>query len=98
MDWKELNKVNEVEYMTAATTIQKWGNSLAVRIPKDIAERINIRQGSEMEMSVTEKEGKITLIPKKQPIKYSLEELLAQCSAEKRHQEIDFGVEGKELI
>ncbi|WP_144461617.1 AbrB/MazE/SpoVT family DNA-binding domain-containing protein [Siminovitchia fortis] len=88
---------NEVDHMAIPTTVQKWGNSLAVRIPKDVAERINIHQGSEMEISVTGK-GVIMLVPKKQPKKYSLEELLAKCSPENRHGEIDFGVEGKELI
>lgn len=88
---------NEVGYMAIPTTVQKWGNSLAVRIPKDVADRINIHQGSEIEISVTGK-GVITLVPKKQPKKYSLEELLAKCKPENRHGEIDFGVEGKELI
>ena len=35
---------------------------------------------------------------KKPEIKYLLEDLLAQCGPENRHQEIDFGIEGKELI
>ena len=61
----------EVEIMSMATTVQKWVNSLAVRIPKDIAERVEIHQGSEMEMRVVENEGTITLFPKQQK-KYSL--------------------------
>lgn len=96
MDSKELNKEKEVEFMSVATTVQKWGNSLAVRIPKDIADRINITQGSEI--NVVENEGKIILVPRQPQIKYSLDELLAQCKPENRHEEIDFGVEGKELI
>ncbi|MBT2687779.1 AbrB/MazE/SpoVT family DNA-binding domain-containing protein [Bacillus sp. ISL-47] len=98
MDWKEMNKGKEVEIMTLATTIQKWGNSLAVRIPKDVAERVEIHQGSEIEMKVMENEGTITLVPKKQSKKYSLEELLAQCKPENHHGEIDFGTEGNELF
>lgn len=98
MEWKESNKKKEVNTMTMATTIQKWGNSLAIRIPKDIAERVEIHQGSEIEMRVVENEGTITLVPKKQLRKYSLEELLAQCKPENRHTEIDFGIEGKELM
>lgn len=96
MDWNQQNNENEVEFMAVATTVQKWGNSLAVRIPKDIADRINITQGSEI--NVVENEGKITLVPRQPQIKYSLDELLAQCKPENRHEEIDFGVEGKELI
>ena len=51
-----------------------------------------------MEMRVVENEGTITLFPKKQQKKYSLDELLAQCKPENRHQEIDLGIEGNELI
>jgi antitoxin MazE len=98
MEWKEMNNEKEVEMMTMATTVQKWGNSLAVRIPKDIAERVEIHQGSEMEMRVVENEGTITLVPKKQQKRYSLDELLAQCKPENRHQEMDLGIEGNELI
>ena len=98
MEWNEMNHKKEVEIMTMATTIQKWGNSLAVRIPKDVAERVEIHQGSEIEMRVVENEGTITLVPKKQLKKYSLEELLVQCKPENRHAEIDFGVEGNELL
>lgn len=76
---------------------KKAGNSLAIRIPKDVAERINIQQGSEMELSVTGK-GVIMLVPKKKPNKYSLEELLAKCNPENSHGVIDFGAKGKELI
>lgn len=98
MESNAMNNEKEVEWMTIATTIQKWGNSLAVRIPKDIAERIKIHQGSEIELRVEEHEGVIILVPKKQPKKYSLEELLAQCNSENRHAEINFGIEGNELL
>jgi antitoxin MazE len=84
--------------MTAATTVQRWGNSLAVRIPKDIAEKVQIDQGTEMEWQVQGKEGIISLVPKKTKKVYTLEELLAQCTPERAHEELDFGVEGNELI
>lgn len=45
-----------------------------------------------------ENEGTILLVPKKKSKKYSLEELLAQCTPENRHAEVDFGIEGNELI
>ncbi|WP_251032775.1 AbrB/MazE/SpoVT family DNA-binding domain-containing protein [Bacillus sp. ISL-7] len=98
MEEKKMYEEKEVEIMSMATTVQKWGNSLAIRIPKDVAERVEIHQGSEMEMRVVGNEGTITLVPKKQSKKYSLEELLAQCKPENRHVEIDFGIEGNELI
>lgn len=76
------------------TTVQKWGNSLAVRIPTNIAEQAAIEQGSEVEIQVNEQ--CITLIPKRR--KPTLDELLAMITPENRHAEIDFGVEGNELI
>lgn len=91
------NKENEVKFMTTTeTTVQKWGNSLAVRIPKEIAEYVAIQQGSEVEFKVIN--GAITLVPKKKTKQYSLEDLLAQCKPEQRHEEIDFGTTGKEMI
>lgn len=32
-------------------TVKKWGNSLAVRIPSDLAKNINIEDGSEVTIS-----------------------------------------------
>lgn len=83
--------------MTVSTTIQKWGNSLAVRIPSAVAEQVSIKQGTEIEISIIE-DGAIRIVPKKRPKKYSLNELLEQITPENRHKEIDFGTEGNELI
>ncbi|MED4534222.1 AbrB/MazE/SpoVT family DNA-binding domain-containing protein [Metabacillus fastidiosus] len=98
MNQEEIRMKKEVEIMTVATTIQKWGNSLAIRIPKDIAERVEIDQGSEIEIKVVENQGTITLVPKKQKRKYSLDELLEQCKPLDQHKELDFGIEGEELL
>jgi antitoxin component of MazEF toxin-antitoxin module len=34
-----------------ATTVQNWGNSLAIRIPKYIAEQVKIEEGSKIEIA-----------------------------------------------
>jgi antitoxin MazE len=78
-----------------STTIQKWGSSLGIRIPSQIAEKIAVSQGSEVDLVVGD-DHTLTIIPKKK--KPTLEELLDQCNLENRHDEIDFGVEGKELL
>lgn len=78
-----------------STTIQKWGNSLGIRIPSQIAERIAVSQGSEVDLVVSE-DHTLIIIPKKK--KPTLEDLLAQCKPENRHDEINLGVEGKELL
>ncbi len=80
--------------ISLTTKVQKWGNSLAVRIPTIIAEQISLEQGMEIEM-ITENQT-IKIIPiKKKP---TLEDLLAKITPENRHSEIEFGVEGNELI
>jgi antitoxin MazE len=86
-----------VDYM-ATVIAQKWGNSLGIRIPKEAADKIGIEQGSEMELYVIGSENIITLKPKRAKKKYTLEELLSQITPENRHKEIDFGIEGRELI
>ena len=78
-----------------STTVQKWGNSLGIRIPSQIAEKIAISQGSEVDLIVSEDHSLIVIPKQKRP---TLEELLAQCKPENRHDEMDFGVEGKELL
>ena len=86
-----------VDYMSTVV-VQKWGNSLGIRIPKEVADRIGIGQGSEIELYVPENQKIITLKPKKSQKKYTLEELLSQITPENRHKEIDFGIEGRELV
>lgn len=69
------------------TTAEKWGDGIGVRIPKRIVDKLELTAGSELQ--VTEEQGKIILKPvEKSP---RLEELLAQCSPDKRHEEIDWG-------
>lgn len=94
---KDRNEIKGVKTMVTEATVQKWGNSLAIRIPKDVADLIAIKQGSEVELSVVDNE-KITLVPKNKRKKYSLDELLSKITQDNRHNEIDFGVEGNEII
>lgn len=74
--------------------IQKWGNSLALRIPKSFAVESKIEQGSTVEVSL--KGGKIIVEPVAET-SYSLEELLAGVTKSNLHKEIDSGeATGKE--
>ena len=74
--------------------IQKWGNSLALRIPKSFAAHSNIEQGSVVDLSLDN--GRMIVEAKEQD--YSLEELLARVTKNNLHSEIDFGAPvGKEV-
>ena len=68
--------------------IQKWGNSLALRIPKSFAVESKIEQGSTVEVSL--EHGKIIIFPVTEP-EYSLDELLSQVTAVNLHGEIETG-------
>ena len=70
------------------TKIQKWGNSLAIRIPKSFAVDINLKQDELVDLTVDESKIVITPIGGK---KYSLEELLKGVSENNLHGEIDSG-------
>lgn len=68
--------------------VQKWGNSLALRIPRSFAVESHIEQGSEVDLSLFE--GKLVVAPVRKPA-YRLEDLLAGVSKDNLHGEIDTG-------
>jgi antitoxin MazE len=70
-------------------TIAKWGNSLAIRIPQNLAKEINLAEGSEVKLVLID--GKLTIEPITRR-RYSLEELIEAITAENLHTEIDTGV------
>lgn len=74
--------------------VQRWGNSLALRIPRAFAAETAIDQGSEVELTL--EHGRLVVTPvTEQP--YSLDALLAQVTAENLHGEIQTGAaEGEE--
>ncbi len=68
--------------------VQKWGNSLALRIPRIFAIESHIDQGSEVELALVE--GQLIVTPIKKPA-YSLEGLLEGVTEENLHGEVDTG-------
>lgn len=70
------------------STIQRWGNSLALRIPKVIADELGIAQDASVEIFI--REGQLVIVPIK-PTTYSLEAMLAAITDENKHDEIDTG-------
>ena len=70
------------------TRIQKWGNSLALRIPKSFAREVGMDNETTVEMSLVD--GKLVVSPVVKP-KPSLEDLLALVTDENLHGEVDTG-------
>ena len=64
------------------TSVQKWGNSLAVRIPKSFAEDLGFRNNSSVDMSL--EEGAIVIKPDRAG-DWSLDALLSEVTDENIH-------------
>jgi antitoxin MazE len=68
--------------------IQKWGNSLALRIPKVFAAEAQLQNDSLVEISIVE--GKIIITPAPAP-SWTLDELLAGITKDNLHPEVETG-------
>ena len=68
--------------------VQKWGNSLALRIPNTFAKDAHLTPGSDVDLSFHN--GKIVVDPDPGP-QYSLSALLKGITSKNRHSEIDTG-------
>jgi len=69
------------------TRIAKWGNSLAVRLPKPFMEELGLVEGAEVE--ITLRDGQLVLSAAGR--EYALKELVDGITAANRHQETDWG-------
>ena len=70
--------------MTVA--IKKWGNSLALRIPKDIAQTLHIENDSLLELNI--KDGALVIEPQNETL---LESLVSGINADNLHTVVDTG-------
>jgi antitoxin MazE len=67
----------------------KWGNSLAVRIPKSVAEAARLQEGDSITIEVSD--GRIEL--QRAEAVPTLAELVAQINPNNRYSETDWGSE-----
>jgi antitoxin MazE len=75
--------------------IARWGNSLGVRIPREIAGRVGLAEGASVEIET--KNDRIVLTPARP--RYRLEDLLAGMTPRKMHAAYDWGPDkGREVI
>jgi antitoxin MazE len=77
------------------TRVQKWGNSLALRIPKSFAAEVGLREDTPVELSLAE--GKLVVRPLSRGAP-TLDELLRGVTEDNLHGEWDTGpATGKEV-
>jgi antitoxin MazE len=77
------------------TKAQKWGNSLAVRLPRPVAQKVGIKLDDPLEIQISK--GRVVLIPSSAP-EYRLSDLLKKVTKKNIHHETDWGKpRGKEI-
>ena len=59
--------------------VQKWGNSLGVRIPATLAKKLNLREGSSISLEI--EQGRLVM----QPPKHDLEMMLREITPDNQH-------------
>lgn len=76
--------------------VRKWGNSLALRIPRAIALEVGLSENAPVEVSV--RQGQLVVATVKTPT-YDLAELVSGISPRNVHAEFDFGpARGREAL
>ena len=76
--------------------VQKWGNSLALRIPAPLARQLNLTENTPVKCAI--KDGSLVISPVIEPRLYSLDQLLDLVTPENIHGEMEVGAPaGKEI-
>lgn len=71
----------------ARVSIAKWGNSLAIRLPKHLTDHLAVASGAEFDLDIHE--GALVATPvKKRP---RLAQLVKQITPQNRHDATDWG-------
>lgn len=70
------------------TKIQRWGNSLGLRIPRSLAEQAGVGAGSQVDLSI--QDGDLIVKPARRRT-YRLKDLVHKITARNLHGEVDTG-------
>jgi antitoxin MazE len=77
-----------IQERNMTSRVGKWGNSLAVRLPKAFADEMNLVENSSIVMML--KDGALIIAPDREP-EWKLEDLLAGVKEENIHGEWETG-------
>lgn len=81
--------------MAIQVLISKWGNSLGLRVPRDVAARVGLTEGTRVDVEASD-DGRIIVTRSRR--RFTLEELLAQMTPEREHALDDDAPRGEEII
>lgn len=80
-------------------TVQKWGNSLALRIPASVAQEAGVKQGSFVELAAGRDALVLKVIRRRKKREITLDELLAGVTPENCHALVETGpAVGREVV
>ena len=75
--------------------VSRWGNSLGIRIPKDIAGKVGLTEGASVEIEAVD--DRIEILPIKR--RYRIEDLVSDMTPEAMREAFDWGPDvGREVI
>lgn len=74
--------------------ISKWGNSLALRLPKAASESLGVKEGEAVELTIA---GDSVTLRSARP-RYRLADLVAAITPENRPEPVEFPPVGEELL
>ena len=83
------------------TTLQAWGNSQGIRLPKTLLAALHLDAGASLEIELSENKDAIIVRPAKAPSRvrgrHRIEDLAAAMPKDYAAVEFEFGVSGKEV-
>lgn len=85
-----------IEVIVMRTAVQKWGNSLSVRLPKAVTEQVGLKESDALDIEI--EDNRVVLVPRK-AAEYTLKGLLKGVTKKNLHGAEDFGVPvGREML
>jgi antitoxin MazE len=81
--------------MPIQVQLAKWGNSLGLRVPKDIAARLGLTEGARVDVEASD-DGRIIVSRSRRH--FTLDELVAEMTPDREHPLEDDGPRGSELL
>jgi antitoxin MazE len=81
--------------MPIQVQIAKWGNSLGLRVPRDIAARVGLSEGMRVDVEAAD-DGRIIVTRSRR--RFTLDELLAGMTPEREHALEEDPPQGEEII
>lgn len=81
--------------MAIQVQISRWGNSLGVRVPRDVAARAGLGEGARVDIEASD-DGRIIISRSRR--RFTLDELLAGMEPGREHPHDDDAARGEELL